>query len=123
MKYLTVLTAVLISATHLATADNNTDKATVTSVSHGQTQKLLTALRFRQVDAGPLLMNGDYEFPEQIELEPGRHEVRVMCEFTETNGYQILPGMIKFEAKAGKSYQLNGLPSADKKSCEVSLVQ
>ncbi len=92
------------------------------SILAGKNTKDLRVL-IRNIDGGEVLWAKNYTLDTQASIQPGPHQVSVMCEFRHSWGNELLPGNVSLQVEANKTYVLSGIASTDGKTCVVAASQ
>lgn len=74
----------------------------------------------RKIDNGDILWVGTYQLGTEAAIEPGTHQVSLMCEFVYSWGKQLMPGTLTIQVEPGKRYAVTGVAAQDAKSCIVT---
>lgn len=117
-KFVTAVIVFQIIGSFVSVHAENHDSSTGQSLLIGTSELSKNIVEFRSLDKGPLLFDEDYNLPTSLEVEAGKHELSVMCEFTYSEGYTKVPG-INITTKGNTKYHLTGKISDDGNSCDI----
>ena len=65
-----------------------------------------TKVLIRSIDDGDILFIHSYELGDRAWVDPGEHDISVMCNSSFPGGYTLAPGDITFEAKPNFDYTI-----------------
>lgn len=76
---------------------------------------------FRKIDDGPVLWVSPTSLGSKLSVDPGHHNLSVMCEFKSSGMSRLSPGNVSIDVEAGHVYDVVGSLDASGLKCIVTV--